>query len=291
MGVKIVLARLPLPYRFWSKLGLFVHGDMDQPNRAFEGFKLHALSAGVFDESGGKPVLRRPDTPDSAPLVVLELGPGDSVFSGLIAASLGASASYQVDVGDYAVNDAAAFAGMLAYLRQQGIPMPAEPTVVSMQSVLQAAHASYLIEGNASLKTIPSQAVDYCFSNAVLQNVRRDQFADMARELARIVKPGGVCVHRVDLTDLLGGSLNNLRFSASVWESWLFRESGFYTNRLRHREMEAIFAQAGFDCELPRVLRWNGVPIPRTAMAAPFSTMSEDDLTVSGFDIVLRRRS
>ncbi len=290
MGVKVVLARLPLPYRFWTKLGFFVHGDMEQPNRVIDIFKLHARSAGLLDESGAKPVLRPLAIPGSGAPVVLEIGPGDSVFSALVAASLGASASYLVDAGDFATRDPAAFTAMLDFLRQQGMPMPMEPAVVSMQSVLQAAHASYLTEGNASLKTIPSQSVDYCFSNAVLQSVWRDQFDELARELARIVKPGGVCVHRVDLKDLLGCSLNNLRFSAKVWESRLMRSSGFYTNRLRHTEIVAIFTQAGFDCELSRVVRWDSVPIARKALAAPFSTMSDDELSVSGIDLVLRRR-
>ena len=75
----------------------------------------------------------------------------------------------------------------------------------------------------------------------------------MVDELFRILKPNGVCSHRVDLRDCLDGGLNNLRFSEARWEDALFRKSGFYTNRIRFREMVEIFEQAGFKCTLLRV--------------------------------------
>ena len=34
MGAKIVLSRLPLPYSFWHRIGLFSHGFMDEPEYA-----------------------------------------------------------------------------------------------------------------------------------------------------------------------------------------------------------------------------------------------------------------
>ena len=51
---------------------------------------------------------------------------------------------------------------------------------------------------------------------------------------------------RVDFRDHLAESLNSLRFPEPVWESGPFRNSGFYTNRLR---ADAFFREklgAGF---------------------------------------------
>lgn len=73
----------------------------------------------------------------------------------------------------------------------------------------------------------------------------------LADELGRVLKPDGICVHRVDLNDHLGGCLNNLRFTDAIWESVLFRESGFYANR----------------------------------------RLTDEDLLVSGFDLVLRHKA
>ena len=102
------------------------------------------------------------------------------------------------------------------------------------------------------------------------------------------MKPDGIGVHRVDLKDHLGGSLNNLRFSDATWESWLFQNSGFYTNRIRFSEMVELCRRAGFLCETTRVSRWEHLPIERSALAEPFRHLSESELLVNGFDIVIR---
>jgi hypothetical protein len=100
----------------------------------------------------------------------------------------------------------------------------------------------------------------------------------------------GICVHRVDLKDHLGGTLNNLRFSHAIWEGKLFRSSGFYTNRIRFGEMLDVFKCAGFECHLPRVVRWETLPTPRANLNASFRQLPDEDLLVSGFDVVLRRK-
>jgi hypothetical protein len=95
-------------------------------------------------------------------------------------------------------------------------------------------------------------------------------------------------VHRVDLKDHLGGGLNNLRFAEARWEAPLFRNSGFYTNRIRFGEMMALFEAAGFECRLPRIMRWEEIPLPRQALDEAFRRLPDEDLLVSGFDVVLK---
>jgi SAM-dependent methyltransferase len=132
-------------------------------------------------------------------------------------------------------------------------------------------------------------SIDYCWSNAVLEHIPAAQFEQMAYEIFRVLKPGGISVHRVDLKDHLGGGLNNLRFSAATWESPLFRSSGFYTNRIRYSEMVALFEGAGLVCRTPRVLRWHELPIKREKLDASFCSVTNDDLLVNEFDIILKR--
>jgi SAM-dependent methyltransferase len=161
-----------------------------------------------------------------------------------------------------------------------------QPNAVA--DVLRQCHADYLTTGVKALQGLDAQSLDYCFSNAVLEHIPRAEFTELARQLRRVLKPGGVCVHRVDLKDHLGGGLNNLRFSEERWEGSLFRGAGFYTNRLRFPEILRIFAQAGFHCSTPRVLRWDRLPIPRDRLDPAFQGFSDEDLRVSGFDVVLR---
>ncbi len=286
IGAKIVLARLPIPYSFWKHLRLFEHGDMNQPQRALDMFLEHARTADVLHEENNLPYLSR-----NSDFSVLELGPGDSVFSAVIALSLNASRVYLVDAGAFATTDITAYAQLFSFLREKGFALPFDHEPNSIADILDACHCQYLTDGTRSLAQLPSASVDYCFSNAVLEHIPKDDFITMAHELFRIVKPNGVCVHRVDLKDHLGGGLNNLRFSESVWEGALFSRSGFYTNRIRFHEMLAIFTEAGFSYTLPRVLRWESLPLSRSELNDEFGTLTDDDLLVSGFDVVLTKPS
>lgn len=283
IGAKIVLARVPVPYGFWKRLGLFELGDMNEPRRALDTVLMHATTAQVLDDSR-PPRFRR----QSADFAVLELGPGDSLFTGVIAKALGASRSWLVDVGAFATMEPWAYDALLKVLAAEGYdPFP---EVSDVERLKDECGIVYLTRGLDSLREMPDACVDFCFSNAVLAQVRREEFEALLGETRRVLKPNGVCVHRVDLRDHLGGALNNLRFDKATWEGRLFRESGFYTNRIRFAEMLDIFERAGFTCHTPRVARWDRLPTPRAKLAEPFRQMPEDSLLVSGFDAVLRAR-
>ena len=220
---------------------------------------------------------------------VLELGPGDSLFTIMIAKALGASRTWLVDAGSFATTDMAKYDQMLDFLRERGFLLPFKNNPRTLVDILNECNGEYLTEGIPSLAYLPSETVDFCFSHTVLQHIWKSDFTKMVDELFRILKPNGVCVHRVDLKDCLGGGLNNLRFSEATWEGELFRKSGFYTNRIRFHEMVEIFEQAGFKCTLLRVVRWEQLPTPREKLDPAFRQLSNDDLLVSDFDILLKK--
>lgn len=156
--------------------------------------------------------------------------------------------------------------------------------------MLSSCGATYLTRGLASLRAVPTASIDFVFSNAVLEHVRKHELPDLLSELRRVLKRNGRCCHRVDLQDHLGGALNNLRFGDALWESRFMAESGFYTNRVRYREMLSLFEQAGFQVEVKRELRWNSLPTPRNKLHPRFRLLEQGDLLVYGFDAVLRPR-
>ena len=283
---KIVLSRLPIPYSFWKCLHIFRHGDMDQPQRVLENFLMHARAAYVLDEESLLPHLKV-----SGDFNVLELGPGDSQCSILIAKALGATYTWLVDAGDFASKDLALYAEMLNMLAQRGYSLPFldEDKPNTLIDIIKACNGKYLTDGIQSLAQVPSRTVDFIFSQTVLQHIPKSDFNQAAEHLFRILKPNGVCHHRVDLKDMMGGGLNNLRFSDVVWESPLFRKSGFYTNRICFREMIRIFEQAGFICTIPRIKRWEQLPTPREKLYALFHQVADEDLLISGFDILLTK--
>jgi SAM-dependent methyltransferase len=148
-------------------------------------------------------------------------------------------------------------------------------------------NAHYEVEGIHSLRNIADGTVDFIWSQAVLEHVFQDQFSEILYELRRILRPDGVCSHRIDLRDHLGGAINNLRFSSPLWESEFMRHSGFYTNRIRYNTMLTLFKMASFNVEVLQINRWHQLPVPRTKLSQEFRTLPDDDLLISGFDVLL----
>ena len=284
--IKIILSRLPVPYALWKKIGLFELGEIYEPGQTLENFLKHAGTAAVLDRKSGIAKLKG----CGSGYTFLELGPGDALFNVVVAKSLGASKSYLIDVGYYANAAMSSYAALIDYLATQGFPLPANRHWEDVTELLQDCQADYLTEGLSSLAGLPPNSVDYAFSSSVLEHIEKEDFVAFISALHRAMKTNGVSFHSVDLKDHLGGKLNNLRFNDATWESSLFRKSGFYTNRIRFHEMLAIFEDVGFDCQLTSVVRWDTLPTPRAQLDTAFQGLSEDDLLVSGFDVVLQRK-
>ena len=274
IAAKLLLSRIPLPYSLWKRLSLFEQGAMERPQYAYNVFRRH------FDRAGAHFAIEN--------FVALELGPGDTLYSALIARAFNATRTHLVDEGDFATRNLDRYEAMDRYLSQQGRPIAVTRPLSSLDRLLAECGASYHTGGLASLRAIPDDSVDFIWSQAVLEHVRKADFLETMREMHRVLGTQGVCSHRIDLTDHLGGSLNNLRFSDRTWESAFFSSSGFYTNRIRYSEMLRLFDEAGFDVQLCGIDRWPTLPIARRNLAAPFKDLPEEDLRVLGFDVILR---
>lgn len=275
IGAKLILSRTPMAYSFWQRMGLFRHGYMDTAGYAADVFNAHVARVGLEGNLLGK--------------TILEIGPGDSIASAIIAYSLGARAIL-VDSGSYAREDMRPYLALCELLQARGLNPPNLSSVHSIKDVLEMCNSQYLMAGFESWQSIPSDSVDFVFSQAVLEHVRLSEFLDTQKECFRVMKVGGVASHRVDLRDHLGGALNNLRFSDRVWESELFVRSGFYTNRIRYSEMLRLFEKAGFVAESSNVRRWKSIPVPQFKLADKFKLLTDMELCISGFDVLLKTR-
>ena len=109
------------------------------------------------------------------------------------------------------------------------------------------------------------------------------------QECHRIMRENAASIHTIDLKDHLNKALNNLRFSHSFWESKFISNSGFYTNRIRYSEMLKIFKNTGFSISIVSKKTWSELPTPRKYIAHPFNLLTDDELCVSEFTVVLRR--
>jgi SAM-dependent methyltransferase len=272
IGGKLVLSRLPAGYGLWRRLRVFQHGAMGDPAYALRVFRTHFAHARIPTGSG---------------FTALEVGPGDSLASAVIAAAHGAVRTHLVDVGAFARADLRVYRDLCCYLRAQGLHPPDLERVRDTQTLLEACRATYGTRGLASLGKIPSQSVDFAWSHAVLEHVRRGEFAALVRETRRIIRDGGVCSHQIDLQDHLGGGLNNLRIASRWWEADWMACSGFYTNRLRMRQMIREFESAGFAVRAVSIARWDALPTPLATLAPEFRELEISDLLVKSFAVEL----
>ena len=284
LSSKLFLSRLPVSYSFWKRLNFFEHGKMNHPQFSMNIFLELGKTVGLFDLIHERQIIN-----PNVQFSLLELGPGDSLFTAVIARCFNFKKSWLVDAGDYAKKDISIYRSLFNFLRQNGYRLFFDENINSIDEILEGCSSVYLTDGVKSLQMIPSSSIDYCFSNAVLEHIPKQDFRFMAHQLCRVLRPDGLIIHRVDLKDHLGGGLNHLRFPESIWEGNFFSKSGFYTNRIQYSRMIQIFTEAGFLCSIPRVLRWETLPIKREDMDIAFRNLPLDELLISGFDIILRK--
>jgi SAM-dependent methyltransferase len=276
LGAKLLLARLPISYRAWARLGLFRHG---------QGAKAIAPRLAVFRHHESIYATRCP-----AHLArVVELGPGDSLATAVLAHAVGAEAIL-IDAGDFAT-------GEPAHYRSLAEASGAEATVRAVaqardrQAMLAAVGGRYETCGLAALAAVPNASVDLVFSNAVLEHVARSEVACLFRETARVLRPGGIASHGIDLHDHLGGGLNHLRFSARRWEGGFFRNSGFYTNRLPFSAYIEAARAAGLAIEIPWLRGWQVQPQADEAIHPDERHVLADERRIAAFGLILRKHA
>ena len=260
---KILLSRFGLSYQQWRKLGIFAHGSMLDHTYAIDVFQSHYSKSKKY-------------LPDDFSL--LELGPGDSLSTALIALYLGSKKTWLVDSGNFASQSIEEYYPIFEYF---SISVPS-----SIEELLAITNSHYLINGVESLREIKSNSVDFIFSHAVLEHVYINDFNDIINELYRLQKPGDVSSHRIDLRDHLSKNLHSLRFSRDLWESTWFAKSGFYTNRLRASEIVNTFSEAGFILLDKEFDYWDNIPLNRKYIHPEFDHISDTELRIYGMDIL-----
>jgi SAM-dependent methyltransferase len=251
-------------------MGVFEHGRMEDPAYAYRVCLQHFQQLSRVNH----------------PFTALELGPGDSLVSALVAHALGASETYLVDTGTFASSEPNVYTSMQDYLIGQGLPSPKIRRGAPLREVLSSCNAHYLADGIRSLRAVPNGSVDFVWSHAVLEHIHLDEFDPLLSALRRVLRSGGMSSHQIDLRDHLNMELNNLRFSRSIWESGLFLKSGFYTNRLRMSQLLQAFARAGFQYRIVHRTEWPATPIRRNHLHPEFSCFPDEELRISGFHVV-----
>ncbi|MDF1594373.1 MAG: methyltransferase domain-containing protein [Desulfobacterales bacterium] len=159
------------------------------------------------------------------------------------------------------------------------------------------ARIEYLAPMDAANTRLPAKSVDFHFSLTTLEHIPQAIIKDIFLEAKRILKPKGLAVHFIDLSDHFQHqdksitSINFLRYSEKEWEKIAGNEFA-YCNRLRASDYLALFKEAGFDIcrhevqedEDVRVSIRDGFMVDER-----FQDYSVDDLCTTGLRVALKK--
>jgi len=227
---------------------------------------------------------------------VLEIGPGGTIGTALLMLLAGANSATCIDalpwaagaqVDRFSIDLIAAAAqdpaNHFVAPEWQGSAL-ADPTAVAN---LLVKRIIYRAPESINTTTLPDASYDCIFSHACFEH-----FADPATaiaQIARLLRPGGVTSHQIDLRDHRDFShpLEHLRYSDTIW--WLanVRLPNGVRNRWRASEYYAAFEQQG----LHLVQKIESATQIVTAQQRQhfdrhFRTMTLEDLGITGILVV-----
>tara|TARA_Y100001970_G_scaffold119329_1_gene148054 strand:- start:7072 stop:7806 length:735 start_codon:yes stop_codon:yes gene_type:complete len=219
---------------------------------------------------------------------ILELGPGDSISTAIIAYYYDLK-SILVDNGNFASKNLSSYINLIKHLNFNKDKKEYLLSSKSVDEILAKCNSKYYTNGIKDIKKISDNSVDFIFSNAVLEHVFLCDFNQLISLLYKILKKNNLMSHQVDLRDHLANNLNHLRFSKRIWESNLFKKSGFYTNRINYKEMISIFELINFKILNVDKDNWKKLPINKNKLNKEFNNLSNDILKVKSFHILLQK--
>lgn len=131
---------------------------------------------------------------------------------------------------------------------------------------------------------LPDDSIDLICSNNTLEHIPRGVIVDIFREFRRLLAPGGLMSHHIDLADHYANFdrsitvYNFLKYSQRLWP--LFNNDLQYQNRLRIADFRDIHAEAGWEI-LGEDNDAESLDVLRSVRVAPeFQRYSEEDLAV-----------
>ena len=279
LAVKILSGKFPPLRKILKSAGYFRHGKMDS--------RLYAT--GVFNRHFRQINPENPAFPKKGGGVCLEIGPGESLLTLILARAAGFSHTVLIDQGSQLAGNLRCYAETAAHLAREGHDLPPISETDSLRDILKNYSSRYLVHGLKSMESLETGSIDFSFSHAVLEHIPVQIVPGYLRELKRVMKIGGISSHVVDLKDHLGGGANQLRFSEAFWESEWIHRSGAYTNRLRLSQWTALFEAAGLEYEITERQYFPALPVERRFLAERFRNLDEEDLRVSGFTVLFYR--
>ena len=203
---------------------------------------------------------------DPTDKIFFEIGTGTTPLIPLAFWLMGARRTITVDINRYlneelvgesleyiAVNRkkvTALFGAHLQQKRMDDLLECARSGGLSLRRFLDLCCIQYFGPGDASRTSLPSGSVDFHTSYTVFEHIPPMALAQILEEGNRIVRDGGLFVHKIDYGDHFSHSdasisqVNFLQYSDAEWTRYAGNRY-MYMNRLRHDDYLALLQAAG----------------------------------------------
>jgi SAM-dependent methyltransferase len=255
-----------VPYDVSRRIGLFKHGLNDDHSEAARKFLQHrrwAQTAGLV--SGG--------------WHGIEIGPGDSLATGLCALLVGAQRVSSIDVGPFATKDRGVYQRVIEHMRSIGQLTATVSVEDLVERYVPELFANYHCDGIHSLAALATGSVDFIFSSVAVEHIDENDLRLFVRESWRVLKPGGVCSHGIDFRDHVTGGLVHL-IDGSVRQPLGIG----YINGKGPRYFWEKFCEQGFECQIVHAAAWKV-----TAVNARFCEHIYGDSLVAEMDFIAHK--
>lgn len=227
--------------------------------------------------------------------IILEIGPGNFLATGLLYLALGAKKVYLLDRFKHIFwdkKDITFHKAVFAELAKRNYPYREavnEAVTITTKSIeLNPDLIEYRL-GDAAELPFENESIDFIFSNAVMEHIHNPE--DAVKEFARVTKAGGLNSHEIDLRDHFFKStpLRLLKYSDTLWNLMAWNRPG-YTNRLRFSDWIMLFKRY-FKIELiKQILVLNNRKILNNlALNKKFKKYSKEELRILAFWVFLSK--
>lgn len=202
---------------------------------------------------------------------ILEVGTGWRPLVPFVFALSGAKSVVTVDVNpwlthDYALETWKALGSRLELIAAEiNVPLvdireryrKVDFSVTDLHDFLDQVNITYQYPADARRTGLTDDSIDMVVSSNVLEHIPLDVQTDIHKESLRILKSGGIAVHRFNPQDHFSTvdskitNANFLQFTQKEW-NWLGGSGLSYHNRLRAPAYRTMFTETGFDLRICR---------------------------------------
>lgn len=224
---------------------------------------------------------------DVADSRLAEVGPGHSLGIAVCLLLAGAADVMAVDVRAFAdPSDVEAFRPILEHLRRIGALDEGHPELHEI-----AGRLTYRIVSNDGHWPIPDGSRDVVYSFFSGEHLRSPD--KVLAETHRVLRPGGLCLHAINLCDHLchpdGNWLKFLSYGPRLWEA-MTSKRGHWCNRLRAPEWRDLFSRR-FDLVAFDESRDQPIPVDfdRGRLARKFRDFDDQTLSITGLWVVAKK--